>query len=159
MQQNPDLLLNPDVFYDIVEFHEKFDLEYNGDPRNLEPWLQAFREKFILEEFTEFMRAVSDEHAILQDVYLNFAEPEAPLIHEELTRAREQQLDAVVDLIYVLLGYAYLRGWYVPEAWRRVHAKNLLKERVAPDHPRARSPWDVVKPAGWKAAELKDLVS
>lgn len=159
MQPNPDCLKNPDVFDDIAQFHEKFGLEYNDDPRNLEPALQAFREKFILEEFAEFQRAVSDEHAILQNAYLNFAEPEAPLLNEELVRAREQQLDAVVDLIYVLLGYAYLRGWYVPEAWRRVHEKNMLKERVAPHDPKARSVWDVVKPAGWKPAELKDLVS
>lgn len=159
MQPNPNCLPNPDVFNDIAQFHEHFGLEYNGDARNLEPRLQAFREKFILEEFAEFSRAVSDEHAILQSAYLSFAEPEAPLIHEELTRAREQQLDAIVDMMYVLLGYAYLRGWYVPEAWRRVHEKNMLKQRVMPNDPRARSEWDVVKPAGWKAADLKDLVS
>lgn len=148
------LPLVPDVFHDIAAFHEQFDLRYEGDPRTLPPRLQAFREKFILEEFAEFQRAVFDEHAATEDCLLRYTPVEQSTA---VNKAREQQLDAIVDLMYVLLGYAYLRGWYVPEAWRRVHEKNLLKRRATAQEPR-RSEWDVVKPEGWTPADLSDLV-
>lgn len=128
---------NRDSFLkDIRAFHEKFDLAYDGPPRDLrlvDPRLQAFRRKFITEEFIEFLRAEAKEDA-------------------------KEELDGCIDMMYVILGYCYLRGWDVHEAWDRVHAKNMTKVRVLPDDPRARSPWDVCKPLGFISPDLSDLV-
>jgi predicted HAD superfamily Cof-like phosphohydrolase len=73
----------------------------------------------------------------------------------------EEQLDALVDLMYVLLGTAYLHGFNrFGEAWSRIQAANMLKVRatVPEDSPRG-STLDVVKPPGWSPASLTDLVS
>lgn len=71
----------------------------------------------------------------------------------------EQQLDALVDLVYVALGTAALQGFDFEEAWRRVHASNMLKTRHSSTNPGKRnSRYDVVKPAGWIRPNLKDLV-
>ena len=116
---------------DIQAFHEKFGLEYNGPPRALPVDLQRFRNRFLWEELTEYINA--DE------------------LHD--------QLDALVDLVYVALGTAYLQGFNIDEAWRRVHAANMLKVRavVASDSKR-NSTHDVVKPKNWIPPDLSDLV-
>lgn len=124
------------ILNEIREFHEKFQIAYDGPPRDLrlvDPKLQAFRRKFITEEFIEFIRAEAKE-------------------------AAEDELDGCVDMVYVILGYCYLRGWDFFGAFLTVHEKNMEKMRVAPDDPRARSPWDVIKPPGWTPPDLSAFV-
>lgn len=119
---------------DIREFHEKYGLEYNGGPRSLDRELHNFRQAFMQEELDEYETA-----------------------HE--ADDLEGQLDALVDLCYVLLGTAYLQGLPFGDAWRRVHAANMAKVRVerAEDSKRG-STFDVVKPEGWTAPDHSDLV-
>jgi len=114
---------------DIVDFHEKFKLDYNGPPRELPDDLQRFRNQFMDEELTEYEFAVSLPN-------------------------REKMLDGLVDLVYVAIGTAYLHGFDFDEAWRRVHEANMKK--IA--KPSIRSDYDVVKPAGWTSPDLSDLV-
>ena len=122
---------SPDVFADIKAFHEKFGLAYDGPPRKLEAELLSFRMKFIEEEFHELVEATTLDH----------------------------QLDACIDLIYVILGYCYLRGWDAAEAWRRVQAANMAKVRAEkPSDSKRGTTFDVVKPVGWTAPNLSDLV-
>jgi len=70
----------------------------------------------------------------------------------------EGQLDALVDLVYVALGTAYLQGFDFNEAFRRVHEANMKKVRARQksDSKRASS-YDVVKPVGWTPPDLSDL--
>jgi predicted HAD superfamily Cof-like phosphohydrolase len=71
----------------------------------------------------------------------------------------EQQLDALVDLVYVALGTAVIQGFDFEEAWRRVHAANMLKTKYSKTNPGKRnSRYDVVKPVGWVRPDLSDLV-
>lgn len=67
---------------DITDFHKKFGLEYDGPPRLLPADLQHFRTKFMEEENDEFLGA----------------------------QTAEDQLDALVDLAYVVYGTMYLHG-------------------------------------------------
>ena len=46
------------MFQDIVEFHEKFGLTYNGPPRVLEEPLAKFRVGFMAEELADEPRIV-----------------------------------------------------------------------------------------------------
>lgn len=119
---------------DIKHFHEKYGLEYNDGPRSLNRELHNFRQAFMQEELDEYETA-----------------------HE--ADDLEGQLDALVDLAYVLLGTAYLQGLPFAEAWRRVHTANMAKVRVerAEDSKRG-STFDVVKPDGWTAPDHSDLV-
>ena len=126
------------MWNDIESFHHKFGLSYGGAPRAL-PWdLAEFRIKFLQEELDEYAAAYEADDTV---------------------HSREQMLDALVDLVYVALGTAYLHGFNFAEAWRRVQVANMSKVRVerAEDSKRG-STFDVVKPAGWKPPSHKDLV-
>lgn len=112
-------------FQDIREFHEFFGLEYDGDPRHLPPELQLFRIAFMQEELNEYIRAV---------------------LAEDL----EKQVDALVDLVYVALGTAYLQGFRWEPHWEQVHEANMRKVRATSKEQSARSSTaDVIKPSGW----------
>lgn len=119
------------AWQDVIDFHKKFGLDYDGPPRTLDKETQEFRENFILEEGDEFFTASSDAH----------------------------QLDACVDLVYVILGYCRLRGWNFEEAWKRVQQANMAKVLAASSADSKRGyRFDVVKPKDWKAPNLNDLV-
>lgn len=120
---------------DIKDFHKKFGLEYNGPPRQLPQNLHLFRVKFLSEELDEYRIALVENNKV-------------------------DQLDALVDLVYVALGTAYLHGFNIQEAWRRVHEANMKKARALKneDSKRGSAEYDVIKPPGWKPANLKDLV-
>lgn len=118
---------------DVIAFHKKFNLNYDGPPRLLEPSLEKFRRNFMAEEHKEFNAATDDN----------------------------QRLDAICDYIYVALGYCHLRGWNFAEAWRRVQEKNMTKrpataEDVAAGKTRHTS--DILKPDGWTPPDHSDLV-
>ena len=140
------------LFKDIKDFHEKFRLEYDGPPRVLPEELAKFRIGFMAEEFGEYCL---DEDGIVKAMVEDFKENCTPQ-----NVPLDKQLDALVDMVYVILGTAYLQGFDFNEAWRRVHEANMKKIRAerASDSQR-NSTFDVVKPAGWTAPDLSDLVS
>lgn len=122
------------LFELIKEFHVKFKLEYNDKPRVLPRDLGHFRMDFMEEELSEYAHAVS-------------------------TNDKEKQLDALVDLVYVALGTAYLHGFDFNEGFRRVHEANMKKVRaVDVKESKRRSVYDVIKPEGWTPPDLSDLV-
>ena len=124
-----------DPVSDMAEFHEKFGLTYRGRPRPLPEEMGDFREEFMCEELSEYALAKVDNNL-------------------------EKQFDALIDLVYVALGTAYLHGFDFKEGWRRVHEANMKKVRAqrASDSLRG-STFDVVKPAGWTPPDLSDLVA
>lgn len=133
----PSTVPKQDFLEDIKAFHEKFQLSYKAGPRLLSPELKDFRAKFMREELDEYLLS-----------YLS----------NEVT-AMELSLDALVDLVYVALGTAYLHGYDFREAWRRVHLANMRKQRVLnPADSKRGSTYDVIKPPGWQAPYMRDLV-
>jgi hypothetical protein len=71
-------------------------------------------------------------------------------------------LDALVDLIYFAFGTVKVFGFakVFATAWARVHAANMRKVPVERASQSKRgSCYDVVKPEGWIAPDLHDLVS
>lgn len=116
---------------DIVEFHLKFGLTKPERPQMLTEHLKEFRAKFLQEELDELRKA--------------FAEDSLP-----------DALDALVDLVYVAIGTAYLMNLPFDSAWDAVHAANMKKVRAerAGDSKRG-STFDVVKPPGWTAPDMQ----
>tara|TARA_Y100000389_G_C17281505_1_gene423207 strand:+ start:265 stop:654 length:390 start_codon:yes stop_codon:yes gene_type:complete len=111
---------------DIKDFHEKFGLEYTGDPRVLPADLRLFRIKFIDEELLEYASS----------------------------KTLADEFDALIDMVYVILGTAHMQGLDFQAGWDRVHEANMKKVRGSS----ARSlSYDVIKPAGWTAPDLTDL--
>lgn len=137
---------------DIADFHKKYGIEYKGKPRFLPEELQRFRTKFLREELEEYELAIEAAEDELQLSLLE-RDPGEVLSH------MEKALDALVDLVYVALGTAHLHGFNFEEAWRRVHAANMLKIRTpSADQSSRGSSFDVIKPPGWVAPSHKDLV-
>lgn len=137
---------------DIFDFHEKFNLKYDGLPRPLDPELMAFRSNFIVEENNELVQS----NQYLFDLSRSSSATEAEIV-EQL----EQVLDAYVDLIYVVMGTAHMQGMtpVMSEAWRRVHRANMAKVRAKSAAASKRnSHFDVVKPKGWQPPRHVDLI-
>lgn len=148
-----------DLWADVAAFHEKFELTYRGKPRQLPSSMQTFREHFMTEELEEYeSSAFIGAKALATPVHKDGTSDEAEFVYR-----LELQLDALVDLIYVALGTAYLHGFNFPEAWTRVQAANMKKVRKLKADTNAtvsgRAPeFDVVKPQGWEPPRHTDLV-
>lgn len=144
-----------DPLADILEFHQKFDLDYTGSPRALPRNLGKFRHNLMREEL--------DEYGWAQEAaYQETTRPVGSRDAAEYTHQLEQALDALVDEMYVILGTAHIHGFQniFAEAWRRVHAANMAKVRADLDGSNSKrgSSFDVVKPAGWEPPVHTDLV-
>lgn len=123
---------------DVVGFHEKFNLNYEGPPRMLDEAAAEFRVDFMIEEVIEYQEAVAAG---------------------DMAKA----LDALIDLTYISLGTAVMHGFHNEDrfqrGWDRVHEKNMKKRRATKaDQSKRGSTLDVIKPKGWTPADLSDLV-
>ncbi len=69
------------------------------------------------------------------------------------------ELDALVDLLVFTLGTVDRQGWshVLDEAFRRVMHSNMTKE-IGKNQKRGNFQLDLVKPEGFKPANLDDLV-
>lgn len=125
-----------DLLQDIVAFHKKFvsDLIPN-EPRELDKELSDFRIKFMQEELDEYVKAVKENNL-------------------------PEQFDALIDLVYVALGTALIQGFPFAHGWNEVQAANMSKvlAKTADDSKRGYKQ-DVVKPEGWVAPNIEQILS
>ncbi len=159
MLQSMIELVPGQLFRDVARFHAKFGLEpTNEETHTLPEDLLAFRIKFMIEELIEYATAcgawirVWEEEG--QHVYKVYVDPQAKV-------DMEKAFDGLIDLMYVALGTAFLHRFPFNDGWDRVQAANMAKERAsgADDERSTRKhSADIVKPAGWKAPTLKDLI-
>lgn len=120
----------------VREFQERFGQGYVGPPRELPASVASLRKKLVAEEADELVLAIDRGE-----------------LHE--------QLDAIVDLLYVTIGTATAMGFgeVLARAFGRVHDANMRKVLVESRHGSKRdSAWDIVKPEGWVKPDLRDLV-
>lgn len=136
-------------FKQVGDFHAKFELptaySYYGeinqdfklkrDPQFLTIDNHLFRRKFMQEELEEF---------------------DAACAVGDLPKAA----DALVDLVYVVLGTAHLMGLPFNELWEAVQAANMAKERAVANDARSKRGHrlDVVKPEGWVAPPIAEIL-
>ena len=86
----------------------------------------------IVEEFTEFINAFNAEDNV-------------------------EQLDACMDMIWVILGYCYMKGWNVDAAWKEVARSNLAKINSETGKVIKRDDGKVLKPEGWTPPQLEQF--
>lgn len=156
-------------------FHEYFGFKANKNPGLLEPELMQMRLNFLLEELKETAEACGYELK-RNDGFVSFEKDKGGIVDPE------KILDGLVDLLVVLLGTVHLMGFYkksefctimssngpvlikndyeqqytiFEEAFIRVFNANMQKEVGTT---KRGCSIDLVKPEGWKAPDLSDLV-
>jgi predicted HAD superfamily Cof-like phosphohydrolase len=87
----------------------------------------------IVEEFWEFQQAIKDNDEV-------------------------EQLDACMDMIWVILGYAHMKGFKVESAWNEVARSNLAKIDRKTGKVIKREDGKVLKPEGWTPPDLTNCV-
>jgi predicted HAD superfamily Cof-like phosphohydrolase len=68
------------------------------------------------------------------------------------------QLDGCMDMIWVILGYCYMKGFDVSGAWAEVARSNLSKIDTVTGKVIKRKDGKVLKPEGWTPPDLKPFV-
>jgi predicted HAD superfamily Cof-like phosphohydrolase len=94
------------------------------------------------------------------------AELYAKLIKEEFEEfcvARREndeveQLDACMDMIWVILGYCHMKGYKVEGAWNEVARSNLDKINKQTGKVIKREDGKVLKPDNWQPPNLKSFI-
>lgn len=124
----------PDLIKDIDQFHKKFGFEKNlkvGIPDENE--LVNFRTSFLMEELAEYTQAITKKDAA-------------------------GALDALVDIVYIALGTAWLFNLPFEKAWNEVQKANMSKVRAKSKSKKRGTAFDVVKPKGWEAPNIDRIV-
>tara|TARA_Y100000004_G_scaffold150975_1_gene173465 strand:- start:158 stop:613 length:456 start_codon:yes stop_codon:yes gene_type:complete len=119
---------------DIDQFHKKFKFEKNlkvGIPDDNE--LVNFRTSFLMEELAEYTQAITKKDAA-------------------------GALDALVDIVYIALGTAWLFNLPFEKAWNEVQKANMSKIRTKSKSKKRGTSFDVVKPKGWTAPDIEQII-
>jgi predicted HAD superfamily Cof-like phosphohydrolase len=87
----------------------------------------------IREEFDEFIKAFLESH-------------------------EEDMLDGCMDMIWVILGFCYMKGYDVEGAWNEVARSNLSKIDSETKKVIKNKQGKVMKPQGWTPPNLKPFV-
>ena len=77
--------------------------------------------------------------------------------HAVVMRDDVEQLDACMDMIWVILGYCRMKGYDVDGAWAEVARSNLMKINSETGKVNKREDGKVLKPEGWTPPQLKQF--
>ena len=123
-----------DILKDIDNFHKKYGFEKNEKidiPNNSE--LINFRTAFLMEELAEYTNAITKKDAA-------------------------GALDALVDIVYIALGTAWLFNLPFEKAWNEVQKANMSKIRAKDKTGKRGTKFDVVKPKDCKAPNIEKII-
>jgi len=123
-----------DILKDIDNFHKKYGFEKNEKidiPDNSE--LINFRTAFLMEELAEYTNAITKKDSA-------------------------GALDALVDIVYIALGTAWLFNLPFEKAWNEVQKANMSKIRAKDKTGKRGTKFDVVKPKDWKAPNIEKII-
>jgi predicted HAD superfamily Cof-like phosphohydrolase len=113
----------------------------------------------VFHDQAHFMHAcgqtTTKPNATQSDMYLELIQEEG----EELVVALQEcdvveELDAIIDLLVVIIGYGLSRGFPMVEAWDEVLRSNMAKIDPLTGTVLRREDGKILKPAGWTAPDL-----
>src|SRR5210317_2146344 len=119
---------------DIDTFHKKYKFEKNdkvGIPEDNE--LVNFRTSFLMEELAEYTQAITKKDSAAA-------------------------LDALVDIVYIALGTAWLFNLPFEKAWKEVQRANMSKIRAKSKSKKRGTAFDVIKPKNWKTPDIEQVI-
>jgi predicted HAD superfamily Cof-like phosphohydrolase len=123
-----------DMFQMVADFHKKFGLEPTNQPDFPFEEIWILKNNHMQEELNEIRAAAINGNL-------------------------EEYFDGLIDIVYVALGAAYLAGLPFEQGFLRVHQANMTKIRALRQEDSKRgSTYDIVKPAGFVAPTLTDLI-
>lgn len=120
------------TMYDtIVAFHEKFGIEMPEEPIKLPNDVSEYRIGFMQEELDEYVTSID----------------------------LSEKIDALVDLVVVAMGTAYMHGFDWDAHWELVYEKNMQKRRAkeASESKRGHS-LDIIKPREWTPPDHEPII-
>jgi predicted HAD superfamily Cof-like phosphohydrolase len=122
------------TFTDVAVFLQACGQEYPRKPdANVSDLAQLYK-KLIKEEVEEFWEA-------------------------EAASDDAEQLDACFDMMWVIIGYMYARGWNPTLAWDEGAKSNLAKIDPTTGKVIRREDGKILKPEGWKTPDFKQFVA
>ena len=86
------------------------------------------------------------------------AEEYEEFCHALIMRDNVEQLDACMDMIWVILGYCHMKNFKVSQAWDEVAKSNFAKVDKETGKVIRRADGKILKPEGWKPPDLKEYV-
>lgn len=122
------------VFNDVAVFLKACGQDYPNKPTAEVNDLAVLYKKLIKEEVEEFWEAVE-------------ASDDA------------EQLDACFDMMWVIIGYMYSRGWNPNLAWDEGAKSNLAKIDPTTGKVIRREDGKILKPEGWKSPDFKQFIA
>ena len=117
----------------------------------------------VFRDQEKFMKAcdqqVDGSNALQYGMYLKLIDEE----HQELQEAleannRDEQLDALIDILVVTIGAIHSAGFDAEGAWKEVMKTNFAKIDKETGKVRKREDGKVLKPVGWTAPDLKSFL-
>jgi predicted HAD superfamily Cof-like phosphohydrolase len=78
--------------------------------------------------------------------------------HAVVMRDEVEQLDACMDMIWVILGYCHMKGYDIRGAWKEVADSNLSKIDSKTGKVIRREDGKILKPEGWTPPNLTRFV-
>ena len=91
-------------------------------------------------------------HCLINEEYNEF-------IAARMVKDNLEQLDACMDMIWVILGFCIMKGYDVEGAWNEVARSNLAKIDSTTGKEKKRLDGKVLKPEGWTAPDLKQFIT
>ena len=122
------------LILDIDRFHKRFGFKKNnniGIPDDDE--LVNFRTSFLMEELAEYTNAI---------------------VKKDTAKA----LDALVDIVYIALGTAWLFNLPFDKAWKEIQAANMKKVRAKDKTGKRGTKFDVIKPKEFKEPNIERII-
>lgn len=120
--------MGSDWVRDVADFHEKYLVDIPNQPEGMLIEAQELhRMKLFLEEFKEFCDAVEKKDFV-------------------------EYVDAIGDMIYILIGTALSCGVDLRPIWDAIHVSNMKK--IPPLHAGQK----VRKPDGWEPPKIDEIL-
>lgn len=69
-----------------------------------------------------------------------------------------EQLDACMDMIWVILGFCHMKGYNVQGAWDEVLKTNMAKVDPKTGKVRRREDGKILKPEGWQPPDMSKFI-
>ena len=118
----------------------------------------------VFHDQAHFMRACGQTTTTINkaqsELYLELIQEEGEELAAALAASDEvEELDAVIDLLVVIIGYGLSRGFPMVEAWDEVLRSNMAKIDPLTGTVRKREDGKILKPAGWTAPNIARVIA